>query len=41
MMLAAVKKLVPNCGGPVVNMWWTQTPKPINAVETSASTSAT
>ena len=31
MMLAAVKKLWPNCGRPVANMWWTHTPKPMNA----------
>ena len=31
MMLDAVKKLCPSCGSPVANMWWTQTPKPMNA----------
>ena len=35
MMLAAVKKLAPSWGRPVANMWWTQRPKPMNAVETS------
>ena len=40
MMLAAVKKLSPSCGRPVANMWWTHRPKPMNAVETSDSTTA-
>ena len=39
-MLAAVKKLCPRRGNPVVNMWCTHRPKPINPVETSASTRA-
>ena len=39
-MLAAVKKLCPSLGKPVVNMWCTHSPNPINPVETSASTSA-
>ena len=38
MMLAAVKKLAPSCGTPVANMWCTHRPKPMNAVDTSAST---
>ena len=40
MMLDAVKKLWLNCGRPVANMWWTHTPKPMNAVAISDSTSA-
>ena len=40
MMLAAVKKLSPSCGRPVANMWWTQRPNPMNAVETSERTTA-
>ena len=40
MMLDAVKKLAPNCGIPVTNMWWTQTPNPMNAVATSERTRA-
>ncbi len=38
MMLAAVKKLSPSCGRPVANMWWTHSPKPMNAVPASEST---
>ena len=40
MMLAAVKKLAPSCGRPVANMWWTHSPKPIKAVDTSDRTTA-
>ena len=40
MMLAAVKKLAPSCGTPVANMWCTHRPKPMNAVDTSDSTTA-
>jgi hypothetical protein len=36
-----VKKLVPNCGRPVVNMWWTHTPNPMKAVAMSDSTTGT
>ena len=37
---AAVKKLWPNCGKPVANMWCTHTLKPRNPVITSVLTIA-
>ena len=39
-MLAAVKKLWPNWGSPVANMWCTHTPKPMKAVAMFDSTIA-
>src|SRR5256885_10486493 len=39
--LAAVKKLVPSCGMPVANMWWTHTLNPMKAVMTRVETMAT
>ena len=38
--LDAVKSPWPSCGSGVANMWWTHTPKPMNAVATQDSTSA-
>ena len=38
--LAAVKKLMPSCGSPVVNMWCTQRPKLTKPIDTTDSTSA-
>src|SRR6476659_9384902 len=40
MMLAAVKKLAPSSGIPVASIWCTHSPKPMNPVDTSDSTSA-
>jgi hypothetical protein len=37
--LDAVNMPWPSSGSGVVNMWWTQTPKPMNAVATMESTS--
>ena len=39
-VLVAVKKLAASCGIPVANMWWTHSPKAMNATEMSASTIA-